>query len=785
MNIFDGINPYAHGLRIRNKEDFFPQGFGESELEGVYYRLIAGRLNGYAILESPAFEEVDDYYNPGEYEVEHKFIVEAVVIDRFAKTERKMQAFVRALQKYMAKEEAQILPLDPVVGKPKKAGSYAYVTVQIPFDDGQSIFIVFHSPEGDKKKIGPDDQLIAFRWLMNKRDITHVVAPEGGQEITLESVSKRISQLISKNHTHFVATQKAAVEEQQKLEALKEQASALEVENQSLADQSVANDTEAANTQVQIEGVQAKIEQQKAYNADLEAQISAWKAKKAAKSSGGTDPATTFPWAGASAEDENRWFGTVLNISAWNGTDRISQSRNTGNVLLHRVMNGGTLLEVNDGSEVSQDTYRVNVSDVQMSVVNLVDNKAGSGGTPKPGTEPQTSGDKPSAGYWTQPDKKFIASGEGQKYLSDRGARIATLNALNEQYAGKYGLKAYSDSELSTIADENIDAVRDWLIEQNRKEKEPAETLTLAPAAEQTGNPAKRVVKILFQHGLESRVMGAEDFKVHVEPKQGPTLYIEKASATIALKHLEKRNGKVVIDQAVAFALNGNKLELSRTTVMGSNGMITGTDSTMANVFTKSLIDQGLAKSGVLKEGFGMVGDETVEPESKSNQAWQNGIPVDIHPMKNNYDQYLNRHMVGYDGEEFSYSQNGSGGFDVRRWQPEAEHYFEQPLIESFDGIMALSAWLADHEARLHADSKVFGQDKQPSVSPNEAHALEVLDAIIAGEYGNDTAMIDQKLDEAAGLLEDLGLMEKYDAKLNEAADVLTVELSKKAKEVM
>ncbi len=64
-----------------------------------------------------------------------------------------MAAVVRTFNKYLA--ESEIKALAPIVGKPKKSGTFAYVAVQLPFSDGQTVNVIFHSPEGDKSRSEP------------------------------------------------------------------------------------------------------------------------------------------------------------------------------------------------------------------------------------------------------------------------------------------------------------------------------------------------------------------------------------------------------------------------------------------------------------------------------------------------------------------------------------------------------------------------------------------------------------------------------------------------------
>lgn len=183
------ISP-LYGQRIVDRDDLSPQGFTNDELHSVYAALVDDRHNYDMMMESPSFAEVDDFFNPGVDEVPSGFVLEAIIVDKFSKTERRMAAVVRVLNRHLEGQSISALP--PIVGTPRKTGAFAYVTVQLPFSDGQVVSVVFHAPEGDKKKIAPNDTIIAFRWLLNKRDITQAVAPEDGSEVSLETIGKRM-----------------------------------------------------------------------------------------------------------------------------------------------------------------------------------------------------------------------------------------------------------------------------------------------------------------------------------------------------------------------------------------------------------------------------------------------------------------------------------------------------------------------------------------------------------------------------------------------------------------
>lgn len=280
----EAVNPIL-GMHIKDCDDFAPVGFTDSELVATINDLSATRHDYDMLLESASFEEVDEYWNPGTEDVPDHYVLEAIVVDKFSRTDRRMAAVVRVLNKHLV--ESEINALDPIVGKPKKAGSYAYVTVQLPFSDGQVVSVIFHSPEGDRKKIGPSDQIIAFRWLLNKRDITAVVAPEDGSEISLETIARRLTQLVEKNSKRFEATQKQALAERQELEKLKDQVKEAEDRQRELMSAVGNAQKDADSAEAELSNTLALLEKQKTINAELQAKLDAL--KRAKGTGGGAD----------------------------------------------------------------------------------------------------------------------------------------------------------------------------------------------------------------------------------------------------------------------------------------------------------------------------------------------------------------------------------------------------------------------------------------------------------------------------------------------------------------
>lgn len=283
-------NPQFEGARVRMDQDSYSMGFGRRELDEAFVELANSvPASRDLLLETASFEEIEDYYNPGTELVERAFVLEALTVDKFSRAEARMNKVVKVLNRHFGwsgpAEQTENEDGSPVqlhamparIGEPKKQGGYAYVVAQLPFTDGQIVSVLFHSPEGDKKRITATDSLIAFRWLLNKRDITHVVAPEDGSEIPIATVCARICQLVEKNSARFQRTQKEAMEEQQELDEAKERLDKAVTRRQELLEE--VEKLEAGNGRLETEAgeVQADVQRQKTANAELQAKIDALK----------------------------------------------------------------------------------------------------------------------------------------------------------------------------------------------------------------------------------------------------------------------------------------------------------------------------------------------------------------------------------------------------------------------------------------------------------------------------------------------------------------------------
>ena len=269
------MNPIEDGIFIKTGADPLATGFQEEQLQDAYYRLTADAEQERLILESANFDEIDCEY--GEGEVVPDQILEAIRVRRFSQTESRMKALARVFGRNLPEH---IEVGDPVVGKPRRSGLFATVTVRFPLSDGQSVSIVFHSPEGSRTKIQADEEIVAFRFLLNKRDITQAVSPEHGKDISLSEIGKRISQIVEKNSGKFQANRARAEKLKKDLEALKKEVAEAEEQSARLNQEQADLQETGEDLDLKIQTLEERLALLKGQNDGLREQIEELKKRK-------------------------------------------------------------------------------------------------------------------------------------------------------------------------------------------------------------------------------------------------------------------------------------------------------------------------------------------------------------------------------------------------------------------------------------------------------------------------------------------------------------------------
>ena len=129
------------------------------------------------------------------------------------------------------------------ITKPYRVRGVINVAVIYSLADGQTITVYFHTG-GSNIRVQPDDELISWRWALNKLDVTIAVAPEQGIELDLRTVARRIMQLAIKNSPTFAKQNAKKAETLASIEALKGQIVAAELELAEIQGKIAARDAE-------------------------------------------------------------------------------------------------------------------------------------------------------------------------------------------------------------------------------------------------------------------------------------------------------------------------------------------------------------------------------------------------------------------------------------------------------------------------------------------------------------------------------------------------------------
>ena len=221
------------------------------------------------ILESSSLEDIENTLLLGYAEVP-SMMLEAIKA-KAAQLSQRVNAFSRALN--MQLKTVGISVTGTEINKPRKSGAVAIQIARISLSDGQSVSMLFHAPDNDPLTINPDDTMIAFQFRLNNRDVTHVVAPKGGRDISLKQTTTSLAILAEKNSSKFQAAQEKKVAQTAELENAQSKIEQLESESATLNIE--INDLESRDNkaQLKIASLQSQIDNQNEIQKELRKQL--------------------------------------------------------------------------------------------------------------------------------------------------------------------------------------------------------------------------------------------------------------------------------------------------------------------------------------------------------------------------------------------------------------------------------------------------------------------------------------------------------------------------------
>lgn len=220
---------YLNQIKITNRIDHLAKQLKEDAIQEA--------LDCDLVLESVTLEDLENTYLFG-FDVAQNMMLEA-----FKSKASMLEHRVKKFANQVGTQLSTITVEGVEVGKPRKSGAVAVQMAKIALSDGQSLSIAFHAPDNDPLKVNPDDTMIAFRFLLNSRDITHAVAPKGSQDISLKEATSKLAQLAEANTDKFQSNKankdaqaKELADAQAKAAELEEQAAQIGLEADKLAD---------------------------------------------------------------------------------------------------------------------------------------------------------------------------------------------------------------------------------------------------------------------------------------------------------------------------------------------------------------------------------------------------------------------------------------------------------------------------------------------------------------------------------------------------------------------
>jgi hypothetical protein len=155
---------------------------------------------------------------------------DSMILDALVTTLGALQPKVNALMAVMSRTGGSLKVAASQVSDPFTKNGTANVAALFELSDGQTVSVYLHNPDTTPKKIGADDKLVSWKWLLNKKDITIVVAPESGKDLNVREVARRIMKLAEKNSAAFARANGRRAERLANIESLKTEVSSLEAE---------------------------------------------------------------------------------------------------------------------------------------------------------------------------------------------------------------------------------------------------------------------------------------------------------------------------------------------------------------------------------------------------------------------------------------------------------------------------------------------------------------------------------------------------------------------------
>lgn len=129
-----------------------------------------------------------------------------VTLDALVVPYAKLPQRMAILQRVMNRKAGDLSVVSVQVSEPFTQKGTTNVAAVFELSDGQTLAIFFHNPDVTPKKILATDEVVSWKWMLNKKDVTIVVAPERGRDLNINNVAVRIMTLAKRNSERFAKT---------------------------------------------------------------------------------------------------------------------------------------------------------------------------------------------------------------------------------------------------------------------------------------------------------------------------------------------------------------------------------------------------------------------------------------------------------------------------------------------------------------------------------------------------------------------------------------------------
>lgn len=146
-----------------------------------------------------------------------------VTLDALVVPYAKLPQRMAILQRVMNRKGGDLSVMSVQISDPFTQKGTTNVAAVFELSDGQTITIFFHNPDVTPKKIMATDEVVSWKWMLNKKDVTIVVSPERGRDLNVQNVAARVMALAARNSSRFAQTNAKRAERMSNIASLQKQ----------------------------------------------------------------------------------------------------------------------------------------------------------------------------------------------------------------------------------------------------------------------------------------------------------------------------------------------------------------------------------------------------------------------------------------------------------------------------------------------------------------------------------------------------------------------------------